>query len=395
MTRPVEDLLARAKIRLLQEHPFVGQLALGMPFVILENDNEMGLGTAGTDGRHVWFNRGFIQKLTDDELLFLVAHEVCHPMFEHCTRRRGREPNRWNVAADVVINHMLIEDRIGSMIKGGVHLPDYFQKGNGRTEVIYDLLEDKVQYIQSAGSGCGGDGNDSDDPNNKGKGIASLDSMSDASPNGDQSQEAEFEADMKIRVAAAAQAAKAAGKLSANQARFVEEILNPKVDWREVLARFVVKCRDDQRTWARPNRRFASQGLVVPSRSGEQMGELVVAIDTSGSIGAKELSQFAAEIKAICQDARPVTLHVVYFDHAVCHHDKFGREDEVKIEPHGGGGTAFSPIFRFIEDNAIEPVATVVLTDLCCSDFGPAPDYPVLWVSTHPGTAPWGEITFM
>lgn len=388
--RPAEDRLARAKITLLQNFPFFGQLALSMPFVILEGDNEMGINTAGTDGKHVWFSRGFVDKLSADELTFLVAHEVCHPMFEHTTRRRGREPNRWNVAADVVINYMLIEDRVGKFIDGGVNFPDYYKKGNGQTEAIYELLEDKIQYIQMAGSGC-----DSKGQQPGSGGIASLDKMTDAVPNGDKSKEAEFESEMKVRVAGAAQAAKAAGKLSANQARFVEEILNPKVDWREVLQRFVVKCRDDQRTWARPNRRLSTQGIVAPARSGEAMGELVVAIDTSGSIGPKELAQFAAEIKAICQDAKPIMLHVIYFDSRVCHHDKFGREDEVIVSPHGGGGTAFSPIFRFIEDENIEPVATVVLTDLCCSDFGPAPEYPVLWVSTYPGTAPWGEITFM
>jgi predicted metal-dependent peptidase len=91
----------------------------------------------------------------------------------------------------------------------------------------------------------------------------------------------------------------------------------------------------------------------------------------------------------------PSKLHVIYFDSEVCHYDSFGQEDQLHVEPHGGGGTAFSPVFRHMAKNGIEPVATVFLTDLCCSDFGPAPDHPVLWVSTHDGEAPFGEVVRM
>ena len=125
------------------------------------------------------------------------------------------------------------------------------------------------------------------------------------------------------------------------------------------------------------------------------LGEIVVAVDCSGSIGEHELNIFAAEIRGITEDTKPVALHVVYFDSEVCHHDTFGPDDQLHVEPHGGGGTAFSPIFEFVESKGIDPACAVVLTDLCCNDFGPAPHYPVLWVSTDPGTAPWGEIIHM
>ena len=137
-----------------------------------------------------------------------------------------------------------------------------------------------------------------------------------------------------------------------------------------------------------------SQGMYLPSVSGEALGELCFAIDTSGSIGEDELNQFASEIIKVYQDLSPKKIHVIYFDSVVCHYDCF-EDDEPVIKPHGGGGTAFSPIFRFMQDKDIDPVACVVLTDLCCDDFGDEPAYPVLWVSNMKGDAPWGEIVYM
>jgi len=169
------------------------------------------------------------------------------------------------------------------------------------------------------------------------------------------------------------------------------------VDWREVLQRFVEKCKDDTRSWARPNRRFLPQGMYLPSTSGEAMGELVVAVDCSGSISDDEISQFAAEVLTIKEDSNPSTIHVIYFDHEVSHYKKFTRDDELHIEPHGGGGTAFSPVFDYINEHNIEPVACVFLTDLWCSDFGDEPPFPTLWVTTEKDStnAPFGEVVVM
>ena len=204
-------------------------------------------------------------------------------------------------------------------------------------------------------------------------------------------------AEMKVQVAQAAQAAKMMGKLSANMERLVDEVLNPKVNWRDVLQQFVVKLKDDRRTWARPNRRFISQGLYLPSRDGEAMGELVVAVDCSGSVGDAELAQFAAEVKVVQEDHKPKTLTVIYFDSSVSHVDEYTRDDEVDIKMHGGGGTAFSPIFKKVEELGVEPVACIVLTDLYCSDYGDTPPYPVLWVSNGKGgeDTPFGEPVLM
>ena len=132
----------------------------------------------------------------------------------------------------------------------------------------------------------------------------------------------------------------------------------PKVDWRNVLRQFVEKAKNDSRSWARPNRRFISQGIYAPSVGGEVLGELAFAIDCSGSIGQREINEFAAEVRAVWEDGKPVRIHVIYFDSQVCHYEKFERDDDLHIEPHGGGGTAFSPVFRYMDHESIKPCET-------------------------------------
>jgi predicted metal-dependent peptidase len=123
------------------------------------------------------------------------------------------------------------------------------------------------------------------------------------------------------------------------------------------------------------------------------LGRVAVAVDCSGSIDAKTLAEFSAEIKAIAEDTQPEAIEVIYFDSEVLRREVFEQGQPVEIHAMGGGGTAFSPIFEALLE--VPPVACVVLTDLCCDDFGPAPEYPVLWASTHDGEADFGEIVLM
>lgn len=356
--------LAKAKTSLILAHPFVGSVALGMPMHLDDN-----IQTACTNGKEIRFSPSFLEGLTDEQVTFLVAHECFHPMLEHTHRRQGRDPMKWNKAADYVINQLLVDEKIGKFIEGGCLDRNIYQAGKGTSDGIYSILPDS-----DSEGGPGGTGSDLED-----------------AP-GSPAEQAQDAAEWKVKVAQAAQAAKMMGKLSANMQRFVDETLAAKVDWRDVLRRFVEKCKTDTRSFSRPNRRFLSQGLYLPSVTGESLGEIAIAVDCSGSIGVRELNEFAAEVRVIKEDGNPSALHVIYFDSEVCHYDRFGRDDALHIEPHGGGGTAFSPVFRFMEDRDIHPIATVFLTDLYCDDFGPAPEHPVLWVSNGDEEAPWGEV---
>jgi predicted metal-dependent peptidase len=369
-TTTLNRRLSKAKTSLILESPFIGTIALNMPFIL---SNEVP--TAATNGKRVVFNPSFIEPLTDEELKFLVAHEVFHPMMEHNFRRGERNPRKWNRACDYVINKLLSDEGVGKMPSGGLLSDQIYQAGGGTSDGIYNILEDQPG---DDGSGGYADGN------------GPFDDCEDAE--GGAAEQAQAQAEMKIKVAQAAQAAKMMGKLSANMQRLVDEVLQPKVNWADIMWRFFQKARTDQRTYARPSRIFAAQGLYLPSVTGETMGEMVFGVDCSGSVTPQEINQAAAEVTKVFEHFRPSKLHVIYFDSEVSHYESYTPGDVLDIKPHGGGGTAFSPVFRYVQEHDIEPVACVFLTDLYCYDFGDEPDYPVLWVSNGADKAPFGEV---
>jgi len=362
--------LAKAKTSLILEHPFIGSIALGMPHTYQE-----GIGTACTNGKRVLYDPAFVSDLTDEELKFLVAHECMHPMLEHNFRRQSRDPRKWNIAADYVINQLLVDEGIGKFIEGGCLNKALYDAGGGMSEQIYTLLPESNDDSDGGGDGgVGGIGQDLED----GEGTQQ-----------DQAQQA---AEWRVKVAQAAQAAKMMGKLSAGMERLVDGILNPTVDWREVLQRFVVKFKTDDRSFSRPNRRFLSQGMYLPSRSGEVMGPIAFFIDCSGSVDDAQLAQMAAEVRTVHETLRPEKLHVVYFDSVVSHYDCFGPDDDVKINFHGGGGTDVRAAFDYLdtEGHADEVLCAVVLTD----GYTPYPEganYPVIWAMTTDMQAPFGD----
>ena len=382
-TMPLEKRLAKARTALVLEQPFIGTLALNLELRVSER-----FPTAATNGKWIEFNPKFCEELDDEQLKFLMAHEVFHPMFEHNYRVKGRNPKKWNMAGDYVINQLLTDERIGKFIPGGLLNKATYDAGKGTTDGIYNILPEPP-------GGNGGDGNPGGQPGGGGGDPIPGTGDDVVEAEGSPAEVAQEQAEMRVRVAQAAQAAKMMGKLSANMQRLVTQTLQPKVDWRDVLRKFVQRQKNDTRSWAKPNRRMAAMGMYLPSISGEVLGEMAVAIDCSGSVGEKELNEFAAEFRAIWEDMSPAKAHVIYFDSEVCHYDKFERGDDATISAHGGGGTAFSPVFRYMAEHNINPVATVFLTDLYCDDFGPAPDHPVLWVTNGADKAPWGEVVRM
>lgn len=363
--------LGKAKAALILEQPFFATLLVNLPMV--RDDT---VKTMATDGETFFYNVFFVLEQTMDELKFVLCHEVGHCMFQHMFRRGERDMRRWNQAGDEIINDLLVKESIGKMPAGGLLTPGLVAAGGGTTEGVYDLLPEQ--------KGGGGGGGDHGDP---------MDECRDAP--GDPAQREQAEQEMKVRVAQAAQAAKMMGKLSDGVKRLVDAALRPKVSWADVMRRFWTVRARSETSWAKPKRRWLGEDLYLPSLAGEKLGVMVMFIDCSGSIGQRELDTFAAEVRALHEDCTPQVLHVVYFDADVCHHDVFLPDDTVSLQPHGGGGTRFSPCIEWLYDHDIEPAAAVFLTDLCCNDFGPAPHFPVLWVSTDPGTAPWGEVVIM
>jgi predicted metal-dependent peptidase len=260
-------------------------------------------------------------------------------------------------------------------------------------EQIYKLLEKEAKEQEGeGGSGAdapngtkhipGGDGWDFGGVNDK------------ARPDGQPMSQSEIEVDVSevmTRVAQAAQAAEMQGKLPAVLKRLIADALKPTVDWRDELRRMFASTIPADYTWARGNRRHLSSGLYLPSHLREGVGEIVVAVDTSGSIHGALLDALFAEVKAINEDASPERLHIVWCDAAVQNVQTFERGEEIVPNPVGGGGTDFRPVFNWIKEQDIEPQALIYLTDMYGTFPAEAPSYPVIWAKTTTVAAPFGD----
>jgi predicted metal-dependent peptidase len=377
-----ERRLQKAKITLMRNEKFAlfsGILMVGRTSV---DDN---IPTACTNGRDEKYGREFIKKLKDPELAFVVMHEGMHKAYRHLTtwKKLHDENSRLaNAACDYVINLQLKdidpEERIIAMPKHreGEHkgkvmgLVDEKYRGMNAKQV-FDLL--KQEY---GGGGDGGEGFDDHD----------WDGAKELSE--EDKKKLERDIDQAIRQGLMAQQ-KIAGKGTGGISRELEELLQPKIDWREVLREFVKStCRArDTSSWRRPNRRYLSTDTYMPSMIGQRVGHLVIAIDTSGSIGNAELAEFLSEVKGIAEEVNPEKVDLLYWGTSVEQHEEYSENEVPNIvsstKPVGGGGTAPSCISTYIAEKKIEPECIIVLTDGCVGDdWGSDWTAPLLWVIT-------------
>lgn len=374
-----KEAIIKARVALVMSHPFFGALALRLKPVA-----DPTCKTMWTNGVHLGYNPAYVMSMTPHEVQGTICHEVLHCANGHIWRRDARHPKKWNIACDYAIDP-IVEDA-GMVQKDKLINPAWKGKAS---EEIYTLLPDAPDgggNQPSQGSGDQGDG--TSDGNDPGEGDYGPGAVRD----GDRQTAAEMESDWKVATIQAAQVAKAQGKLPASLELFIGEITRPKIDWKSELRRFIQQAARNDYSWKRPNPRYMASGLYLPSLHSEQMPAIVVAVDTSGSIGHAELNAFASEINGIADEARPETIHVVYCDAKVAHVDKFEAGEQIVINPKGGGGTDFAPVFEYVAEQGIEPACLIYLTDLCGSFPRQAPDYPTLWVSTERDMeVPFGE----
>lgn len=199
----------------------------------------------------------------------------------------------------------------------------------------------------------------------------------------------ELEQDTITMLAAAAFAAKQCGKLPIGAEILIGDLTTPKFTWREILNRFMSEiCRDDY-SFKRPNPRYMPLGFYVPDLYNQTVKNGVIVVDMSGSIGKKEQQFFCTEAFGVLATyQRSDDVLVVYYDSKVTHHEWLNPSElPPEMHPKGGGGTAYSPIWKWLEDQGIEPEYVLNMTDGYCNDFGNDPGYPVLWVMSEKAKA--------
>ena len=359
---------------------------------------------AATDGKTLIIRPSTFFALTLNERVFVAAHEIAHCIFDHmalghqCKQRgkvvltdgsdRDYDHGIMNQAMDYVINDLLIESKVGSFPTMGLH-DKAIGTANDSVIDVYGKLFDDQQKNGGKGNQQGKSGFDAHLAPGTSQGQDPHTANSGRSPQ-----------EWKTQVAAAAQAAKLQGKLPAGLERLLQEVLDPVVSWQDLITGFFArKVGSGRYNWKTADRRLIVRDIVAPGRMGNGAGPIVVAIDTSGSIGDKELSRFFAEMGGILEDVRPELIYVMFCDAAVGAvvevHDPLDLSELRKQKAPGGGGTAFEPVFDEIAKMGVSIDCLVYLTDGYGSFPKKAPgDYPVLWGDISGGNAkyPWGDV---
>lgn len=376
------DRVTAGRVRLLFENPFFGMLATDMKMV--ETDQ---VPTAGVDGTHLFFNPEFTDKLSKNEIEFLLSHEVLHLVLLTHLRRGHRDMKVWNIATDFAINLMLKDEKF-TLIEGSL-IDERFRDWSA--EKIYEFLMENpeeqpqgeawnVGAVSDATGGSGEDGKD-------GKQLTPA-------------QISELEAEMKGKIQAAAMGARKAGKLPGSIESLIEDICAPKADWRDILQRFVSeKAMLDYNFSLCHTRMLQQYGVINPVLSSEELGRLALIIDTSGSVRDEELKQFLGELSDILENYEECNLDVLTCDTKVHTHQEFTSDDlPLQLKIVGRGGTLVKPAMDFIEKNLEKPSAIIYYSDSYAFDYAEVeePEVPFMLAHTEANIAndvpEWAEL---
>jgi len=410
-------LLEGDRLRLLSLRPFIGSLCMSLKLVPVVDARCV---TACTDGRSVFFNAHWACSMAEEQRMAVLAHEIWHCGLLHFVREKGRIDNHrlWNYAIDHEVNTLLRSD--------GFKLPDdcviYEDHVGKSAEQIYEMLlsgflkpngELMDEHLSSEpadydGTGCS-DSKESDDDGGGGPGgehgilwDGSGDSLrvkvdSDFRPFRDD----EVFKEWKKKMASAIQQASGRGH-EIGKYGWAIDVLQPKIDWRELLRQFVTPLFGGRRRWLPPSRRHVHSGLYLQSRRDEVL-RLVIAIDTSGSTTGEMVVDFVTEVFGIAESFGNYEITVIQCDMSVQNVDTISthRPPELSggFDLFGGGGTDLRPPFDYVRDNVdCSNIAMLYMTD----GYGPAPTnepvFPVIWVMPEGDSiipAKWGDTIYI
>lgn len=342
----VLEQLTRARVSLLLRQPFWGTLATRL--ILKDYTDHDWCKTAATDGRFFYYNRDFISKLTKEETIFLVAHEVEHCVYDHMGRRGSRNAKAWNAAADYVINWELHEHRVGK-------LPDpktsgvqacFDAKYRGMfTEEVYELLMK--------------------DPNQN---FPEFDIHLEPGDGKGEPMTAEEIRNLRDEITAAVlQASKVdVGNTPLGVKRMLKDITEPQMDWRQILDMQMKSMVKSDFTWSRCSRKSQSSGIYLPAMKEEPRLSVAIGIDSSGSISDGMIRDFLGEVKGIMEQFTDFEVRLWCSDTKVYNEqiytpDNLNEIDEYQVM--GRGGNDFNCNWDYMKEQGIEPERFIHFTD--------------------------------
>lgn len=392
--------LTRARVALMDLLPFYACLAMRLELV-----PDPSQPTYATDGKSIFYNPDLVLAGADPEVRSALIHECTHVAMGDPFERGDRDPDLWNQARDYVIN--------GNMQKQGLWIGDdwlYDARFDGMdTYKVYEILRQekakqkaKQQKQQGQGQpqpGNGPPGPVGQDKHGKGKGKC-CGGIRPFPGNGKEGVATEedkqaFKLELAVGMAQAVAIAKAAGKMPADLERVVHAIMYPRLPYEDKLRQFVEAHARDDYDWSLPDRSYLQHGLYIPSLHNEVIGEILVVLDTSGSVTDRQVGRFCGDLSLILSDVKPQKVRVVYTDTKVQNVETYEPEDfPIRPRPRGGGGTDFTSVMQYIRTNDFQPKCVIFYTDLETSRWGDDPGVPVLWVKwgASQKVPPFGEV---
>jgi predicted metal-dependent peptidase len=346
---PIVDKIVVARIGLLLRHPFFGNMATRLK---IEDASEW-CATAATDGRHLYYNREFFEKLSPKEVEFVVAHEILHNVFDHISRTEGRKKGIWNAAIDYCVNGQLVRDKIGDMVKSIkiFHDPKHYGKS---AEQVYDEIYEEMDEQELSALGQLLDEH-----------IEWGDQDGSGRPQYSKEELKKIRDEIREATVAAAQAA-GAGNTPAEVQRMIKELTEPKMNWRQILRQQIQSTIRSDYTFARPSRKAWHTGAILPGMNFDETIDICVSIDMSGSISDEMAKDFLTEIKGIMDEYKDFKIKVWCFDTAIYNEQDFdatGGNDIAEYVPVGGGGTEFMANWEYMKDHDINPKKFIMFTD--------------------------------
>lgn len=391
MDEEVRKKITRARSQMVMHKPFFGYLACYLE--PKEDKNLLGK-TAGVDGKYLYYDPDYIKELDMERLQGLIGHEVYHCAFNHIGRRGAREPMRWNIAADIITNtHLLAEGfRLpsgGLMMDAPPHVVSEARKLS--VEEAYEKI--KLQVGKGKGSGKSDKGTISLSDGNTGLDGELLDDHDVWDRAGDEKEELEKSAAKKELeqrwreyVSRARQIVKSQGKGMGSMDDLVDELLEPRMDWREFLRNCILSSVMSDYQLCPPNKRHLWRNIYLPSLKKADEVEIIFVCDTSGSMSTDELREGLSEVVGICQQFESFRIWYIEVDWDIQRITELTpytyNLDEIK-KVRGRGGTRF-PVAHIMEQIQNEqggnPNAIIYFTDGYGDVEGSEPYCPVIWL---------------
>lgn len=383
----INELRERMKgivFRMYRFYPFWGLLAENCK-VKITSDAETPTASVDRFG-NIRFGAKFFKGMTEDQSLFVLAHEIGHAAFSHIERRQNRDPMLWNVAIDYAINLLLSDNFADSKYIPAQILLDNKYAGMSAEQIYEDILR-SAKKVKVSGYSLEGDidytGEDCSE-GEEGSGIIIRDRRADKKTD---------ESGWDNAIALSHARAKMQGNMPDSLDRAISAKLGSSVDWREALRQYlrfgVSRIHRDHYTFMPPNRRFIHMGMYLPSMYGNDAPKIGFAVDTSGSMGEEEMAVAIAEIDEIRRQFN-CKLYLVDCDAEVHSGRWLDAQESCPTVFKGGGGTDFRPVFQHLMDEKIDVDIMVYLTD-GYGEFGDKPDLDVLWLTTTNIKPPFGE----